>query len=56
MTYPLEELWDEMAYLAFHLHWDLERILDLEHADRRVLLERVASLNEKAWAEVANLG
>ena len=32
--YPEDALWDEIAYLAYHLHWDLDRLLDLEHADR----------------------
>ena len=22
--YPEEALWDEIAYLAYHLHWDLD--------------------------------
>jgi hypothetical protein len=47
MTRPsVEELLDETARLAFRLHWPLETILDLEHADRRRFLlqaERLAS-------------
>jgi hypothetical protein len=38
-----------MTYLAYHLHWDLERLLDLEHGDRIRLVEEVAGLNERAW-------
>ena len=32
--YPESALWSEITYLAYHLHWDLERLLDLEHPDR----------------------
>ena len=32
--YPEQALWDEIAYLAYHLHWDLDTLLDLEHRDR----------------------
>lgn len=51
-TYPAEELWGELTYLAYHLHWGLEALLDLEHADRDRLLRQVGELNERAWQEV----
>lgn len=47
-----EDLWDEIAYLAYHLHWDLDDLLDLEHADRRRMVDAVAALNERAWEAV----
>jgi hypothetical protein len=34
-----QELFAETARLAYHLHWPLDSILDLEHADRRRFLE-----------------
>ena len=48
MTRPSpEQLLTETARLAFHLHWPLDSILDLEHHDRRRFLaeaERLAVL------------
>jgi hypothetical protein len=39
MTRPSpEEMLGETARLAFHLHWPLDTILDLEHRDRRRFL------------------
>ena len=39
MTGPSpEEILAEAARLAFHFHWPLDTILDLEHQDRRRLL------------------
>jgi hypothetical protein len=52
--YPEESLWDEIAYLAYHLHWDLDRLLDLNHADRARLIRSVADLNDRAWEAIAN--
>ena len=49
MQYPLEALWQEVAYLAYHLHWSLDDLHDLEHADRARLVRGVASLNARAW-------
>jgi hypothetical protein len=45
-----------VAYLAYHLHWTLDALLDLEHPDRHRLLASVARLNERAWEEVRELG
>ena len=39
MTRPSpEDALTETARLAYHLHWPLDTILDLEHADRRRFL------------------
>ena len=48
----MNELWQEISYLAYHFHWDLDRLLDLEHGDRIRLLQEVSDLNERAWQGV----
>lgn len=53
--YPETALWSEIAYLAYHLHWDLDRLLDLEHTDRARLVELVAGMNERAWEALTNV-
>ena len=45
--YPLERLQEEVAYIAYHLHWSLDEILALEHADRRRWAEEVAAINRR---------
>jgi hypothetical protein len=52
MRYPTDALWQEIAYLAYHLHWPLDELLDLEHADRVRMVRAVISLNERAWQAV----
>jgi hypothetical protein len=37
-------LMEETARLAYHLHWPLDTILDLEHADRRKFLREADAL------------
>jgi hypothetical protein len=43
----------ETARLAYHLHWPLDTILDLEHRDRRRFLgeaeDLAAAATEEAW-------
>jgi hypothetical protein len=45
MTRPSSsELLEETARLAYHVHWPLDTILDLEHADRRKFLREAEAL------------
>lgn len=53
--YPESSLWNEISYLAYHLHWDLDAILDLEHADRARLIESVSEMNQRAWDAYSNV-
>jgi hypothetical protein len=53
--YPERAVWDELVYLAYHLHWDLDTLLDLEHADRIMLVERVAEFNRRALDDARKL-
>jgi hypothetical protein len=39
-----DELLAETARLAYHLHWPLDTILDLEHSDRRLFLAEASAL------------
>jgi hypothetical protein len=46
MTRPSsEQLLSEAAELAYHFHWQLDAILDLEHADRRRFLAEANALH-----------
>ncbi|MEO0867605.1 MAG: DUF6760 family protein [Cyanobacteria bacterium J06642_11] len=33
--YPLDQLHEEVAYIALNFHWSLETLLQLNHRDRR---------------------
>jgi hypothetical protein len=45
MTRPSpDELLGEAARLAYHFHWPLDTILDLEHRDRRLFLAEADAL------------
>jgi hypothetical protein len=39
-----QDLLGEAARLAYHLHWPLDTILDLEHGDRRLFLEEAETM------------
>lgn len=50
--YPLDQLYEEVAYIAYYLHWPLQEILELEHAERRRWVDEIANINRKL-AEMA---
>ncbi len=45
--YPLDRLREEVAYIAYHFHWPLTEILELEHAERQAWVEEVANINRR---------
>jgi len=47
IVYPLERLYEEMAYLAYHLHWPYSEILKMDHADRQRWLGEVGHINSR---------
>jgi hypothetical protein len=44
VTYPVERLWDEIGYVAFHFHWSLDDLLDLDHANRSRFVRQIEHL------------
>lgn len=47
MTYAPERIYEEVAYVAYHFHWPLVDILDLEHAERLRYVAEIARINER---------
>lgn len=54
MTYASDRLFEEIAYVAYHLHWPLEEILDLEHPVRQRFVEEVANINRRLSEDQEN--
>lgn len=45
MTYAPERIYGEVAYVAYHFHWPLDDILDLEHGQRLRYVREIAGIN-----------
>ena len=45
--YPLERLYEEVAYIAYHFHWPLTDVLNLEHRHRRLWVKQIARINRQ---------
>lgn len=51
MTYATDRLFEEIAYVAFHFHWSMAEILELEHADRLRFASEISSINRRLIEE-----
>lgn len=51
ISYPVEQLQEEIAYIAYHFHWSLDEILDLEHQTRLRYVEEIAKINRRLSGE-----
>jgi hypothetical protein len=40
-------LHEEVAFVAYHFHWPLRDILDLQHAERRRWVAEISSINQR---------
>jgi hypothetical protein len=45
--YPLTQLSEEVAFIAYHLHWPQAEIMQMEHADRRQWVQEISSMNRR---------
>lgn len=46
-SYPLDALYEEVAFLAYHLHWPYAEVLEMEHRDRHRWCNEVSAINKK---------
>jgi len=45
VTYAADRLFEEVAYVAYYLHWPLDTILDMEHPVRERFIDEIGSIN-----------
>ena len=46
LSYPLEQLYQEVAYIAYHFHWPQTEIFDFAHPERRRWVAEIARINK----------
>ena len=45
--YPLEQIYEEVAFIAYHFPWSHEEIMNMEHRDRKHWCEEISQINRK---------
>jgi hypothetical protein len=51
VTYATDRLFEEVAYVAYHFHWSMDEILDLEHPIRRRFVDEIGRINRRLTEE-----
>lgn len=46
-SYPRDQIFREVAYLAYHFHWSLDEIMELDHKTRHRFIHEVSEINRK---------
>jgi hypothetical protein len=47
VSYPLDRLIEEVAFIAYHFKWSHDEAMALEHADRRRWVAEISAINER---------
>ena len=49
--YPLDRLYEEVAFIAYHFHWPHEEIMEMEHRERQRWVEEISKINRREGNE-----
>ncbi|HRE88877.1 MAG TPA: hypothetical protein PK095_07005 [Myxococcota bacterium] len=47
MSYPLERIYQEVAYIAYHFHWAIDDVLAMEHRERQIWVREISEINRE---------
>ena len=45
--YPLDQLYQEAAYVAYYFHWQPGEIFEMDHLHRRRWVKEIADINRR---------
>lgn len=45
-SYPIDQLYEEVAFVAYHFNWDHDDVLAMPHWERRRWCEEISRINE----------
>ncbi|MBE2200880.1 MAG: hypothetical protein IAE79_19870 [Anaerolinea sp.] len=47
LGYPLDQLYEEVAFVAYHFHWSHDEVMQIEHRDRRQWVQEISTINQR---------
>ncbi len=51
ISYPLAQLYKEVAFIAYYFHWPHDQVMLMPHAERRKWCEEISDINGKLSKE-----
>ncbi|HMK56404.1 MAG TPA: DUF6760 family protein [Dissulfurispiraceae bacterium] len=49
--YPLDRIYEEVAFIAYHFRWSHEEIMQMEHRERLRWVEEISKINRRLGDE-----
>lgn len=46
-SYPLDRIYEEIAFLGYYLHWGYEELMAMEHRERLRFCREVSQINSR---------
>ncbi|MGC6509261.1 MAG: DUF6760 family protein [Myxococcota bacterium] len=43
----MENIFKEVAFIAYHFHWGREQILELTHKERHLWVQEISKINDR---------
>ncbi len=53
--YPPEQLFKEMSFIAYYLHWSLDTVMNLEHRERHQWCRQISDINRDLSGQPENV-
>lgn len=50
--YPLDRLYEEVAFIAYYFHWGYDEVMNIPHHERRRWCEEISKINKKLSEEI----
>jgi transcriptional antiterminator len=47
MAHPEEQLYEEIAFIAYHFHWSYRELMEMDHRERRRWCEEISKINRR---------
>ena len=47
MAHPEEQLYEEIAFIAYHFHWSYRKLMEMDHQERRRWCEEISKINRR---------
>ena len=51
VSYPLENIFKEVAFIAYQFHWERDMIQEMSHRERHAWVKEISGINEKINAK-----
>lgn len=45
--YPVDRIYQEVAFIAYYFHWPYDEVMNMEHWERRRWCEEISRMNQK---------